>query len=523
MQDRVKEYWQIRKASVSSSEGLVATQHHLASDIGARILSAGGNAIDAAIAAGLALGVAEPWMSGLGGGGFMTVYLAKTKSVKVVEFGMCASENATADDYPLLASGENSAISFNWPSVEGDKNIHGPLSIAVPGYVKGMSLALDNFGTMPWKEIIEPACQLAEFGLPIDWYSSGKINLMSRGLASYEETRKTYLADGLPPAADLDGKITGLKLGNLAHTYRRLQHEGPNSYYTGSLANDIAQDLQLAGSRISLNDLNKYEAVVTSPLTKNYRGNKISVSGELTAGSSLIHALTSTESSISDKTKNIDTDTYKKYIEALMASYQHRLSTLGAGNPSGNTTHISTSDKEGNVVSLTQTIMSGFGSRIMLPKTGLLMNNGMMWFDPRPNTPNSVVGGRYPLCNMCPTIIEKKNGNVIAVGACGGRKIFPSVFQLVSFMLDYDMSVEEALHQPRIDNSGSNDIAIMDSMNEKYLDELLALYPEAKVRPNGVMPNLFALPQMVEREHSGMSVGGCFIPSPHAKVSVPSQ
>ena len=521
MQDSVKEYWQVRKASVSSEYGLVATQHHLASDIGAEILSRGGNAIDAAIAAGLALGVAEPWMSGLGGGGFMTVYLAKSKTVKVVEFGMCAAENAKASDYPLLPSGENSAMSFNWPTVEGDRNIHGPLSIAVPGYVKGISLALDNFGTMPWKEIIEPACQLAEFGLPIDWYSSGKINLMSRGLAAYEETRNTYLSDGLPPAVDLDGNIVGLKLGNLSQTYRQLQQEGPNTYYTGSVASDITSDLKSVGSRITLNDLHNYEARIVDPLTKYYRGNKISVSGDLTAGSSLLHALNTIESSIPENVQTPDNSTYQHYIEALLASYKHRLNTLGAGNPSGNTTHISTSDKEGNVVSLTQTIMSGFGSRIMLPKTGLLMNNGMMWFDPRPNTANSVVGGRYPLCNMCPTIVEKKNGNVIAVGACGGRKIFPSVFQLVSFMLDFGMSVEDALHQPRIDNSGTAEITIMDNMDETILKELLRKYPKSKARPNGVMPNLFALPQMVEREALGRSVGGCFIPSPHAKVSKP--
>jgi len=519
MQDHVKEHWQIRKAAVSSPNGLVATQHHLASDIGAEILNSGGNAIDAAIAAGLALGIAEPWMSGIGGGGVMTVYLAKTKTVKVVEFGMRAPLQSLASDYPLLNEGENNSSSFNWPAVKDDRNIHGPLSIAVPGYLKVISLALKNFGTMNWKDIIEPAWCLAEFGLPIDWYSSGKINTMARGLATYRHTRETYLADGLPPVQSLDGKVYGLPLGKLSSTYRQLQAEGIDTYYTGEMSTRIIADLKASGSKISSEDLTSYQAQIVEPLTTTYRRHKISVSGKLTAGASLIHALSNIENTLDTERSSPNAETYQRYIDALVEAYSHRLKYLGAGNPSGNTTHICTSDKEGNVVSLTQTIMSGFGSRIMLPESGILMNNGMMWFDPMPGMPNSVQGGRYPLCNMCPTIVEKADGTVIAVGACGGRKIFPSVFQLISFLLDYDMSVEDAAHQPRIDNSGTNTVTIMDGMPEEILERLKQSHPDAIIRPNGVTPNLFALPQMIERKPDGQNTGACFIPSPHAKVT----
>ncbi|MBT3711016.1 MAG: gamma-glutamyltransferase, partial [Gammaproteobacteria bacterium] len=158
MQNRVKEQWLIRKAAVTSHGPVVASQHHLASDVGAGVLASGGNAVDAAIATGLALGTVEPWMSGIGGGGYMTIYLAKTDEVKVVEFGMRAPFNASSADYPLAAEGINSSDSFGWPKVENDANIHGPLSIAVPGYIKGVALALENFGTQPWDKVIEPAC-----------------------------------------------------------------------------------------------------------------------------------------------------------------------------------------------------------------------------------------------------------------------------------------------------------------------------------------------------------------------------
>ncbi|MDZ7684996.1 MAG: gamma-glutamyltransferase [Gammaproteobacteria bacterium] len=199
MQRHVVEQWQIRKPAVGSRAGMVASQHHLASTVGADILKRGGNAIDAAIATGLALGTVEPWMSGIGGGGYMTVYLAREQRVRVVEFGMRAPFGASPDDYPLAGNGENAADAFNWPKVVGDANVEGPLSIAVPSYLRGIALALDQFGTRPFSELIDPACEFAEQGLPIDWFASAKINHFARPLARFEHTRQTFLADGLPP------------------------------------------------------------------------------------------------------------------------------------------------------------------------------------------------------------------------------------------------------------------------------------------------------------------------------------
>ncbi|MFP6808442.1 MAG: gamma-glutamyltransferase [Pseudomonadales bacterium] len=519
MQSSVLEHWQINKPAVHGKFGLVASQHHLASDVGARILELGGNAIDAAIATGLTLGTVEPWMSGIGGGGYMTIYLAKEKTVKVVEFGMRAPFASVPEDYPLAPDGTNSSDSFNWPTVVGDVNIHGPLSIAVPGYIKGIALALDTFGTMKWQDVIEPACQHAEFGLPIDWYSSSKINTFARALNLYNETRSVYLADGFPPVADMEGKIKTVLLGKLGTTYRRLQVNGPGSYYQGELAQDIVHDLGIAGSKISARDLAEYEAQIVEPLTSRYRDADIHVAGGLTAGPSLVQALKELEAKLAP-TDNPNSDTYKAFAESLLAAYSYRLENLGEGPQTPtNTTHICATDKDGNVVSLTQTIMSGFGSRIMLPQTGILMNNGMMWFDPRPGGSNSVVGGRHPLCNMCPVIGIKDDGHIFAAGACGGRKIFPAVFQLVSFLVDYKMTVDAAAHQPRIDISGTDLVSLMEAMDEEILQAMQQHFTETRIRPNGVSPNFFALPQILERSPSGDASGACFIPSPHAKVS----
>ena len=527
LQDRVHEHWQIRKPAITGKAGLVASQHHLASDVGAEVLRRGGNAVDAAVATGLAIGTIEPWMSGIGGGGYMTVYNAADDRVRVVEFGMRAPFAAVPDDYPL-AGGESGADTFNWPAVVGNANVEGPLSIAVPGYIKGVSLALESFGTMDWNDVIEPACRLAEWGLPIDWYTTQKITGLARALNKFDETRRIYLADGLPPVANIDGVTRTLELGRLATTLRQLQHEGAQAYYAGSLADSIAADLQAVGSRITTADLADYSATIAEPLSFDYRGSTVHVPGNLTAGPSLEFALNALAHTLhledNDSRGTPNPATYAAYADALLGSYSYRLEHLGEGPESPdiatptNTTHICVADAAGNLVSLTQTIMSGFGSRIMLPDSGILMNNGMMWFDPRPGGPNSVAGGRRPLSNMCP-VIAQSEGTTTALGACGGRHIFPAVFQLLSFLIDYRMDVDTAVHQPRLDVSGTDQVTLMEQLAPDTLTLLESAHANTRRRPNGVSPNFFALPQVIQRHVDGSAMGGAFIPSPHAKVS----
>ncbi len=197
MSDTPTETWDVRKPAVAGDLGLVASQHYLASAVGAKVLTEGGNAVDAAVAAGLAIGTVEPWMSGLGGGGFMVVYAAATGKVEAVDFGMQAPAALDPADYPL--SGAQGGDLFAWPAVVEDRNVFGPQSIAVPGYVAGMSLALERFGTRSWQASLAPAIALAEGGLSVDWYAAIKILACAKTLAGFEHSRQTYLPDGLPP------------------------------------------------------------------------------------------------------------------------------------------------------------------------------------------------------------------------------------------------------------------------------------------------------------------------------------
>lgn len=524
-QQGFQEHWQLQKPAVTGRGGIVATQHHLATDVGTRVLREGGNAVDAAVAAGFALGVVEPWMSGPGGGGYMCIYLAREDQVHVVEFGMRAPFAASSKDYPLAETGTNAADAFNWPGVKGDTNVEGPLSIAVPGYVRGVALALAEFGSKSWSEVLEPACQLAEWGLPVDWYVAAKINLFARNLQRNAEASRNFLPGGLAPAPDLNGDIYTLQLGELARTCRCLQKEGPDAFYTGSLSKLLVQDLQAAGSRINSADLAAYEARIGKPLSCRHQDALVQVSGHLTAGPSLVQALQLLAGKLAPRTDEPDTNAWRAMADSLLETYSYRLENLGEGKPGkgaepGATSHLAVADKEGNLVSFTQTIMSGFGSRVMLPRTGIIMNNGMMWFDPRPGGPNSIEGGRHPLSNMCPTLVQLGDGSRLALGACGGRRIFPAVFQLISLMVDFRQGLNQAIHSPRLDVSGTDLVTLMDSMPESTARDLLQHYPNSQLRPCGVSPNLFALPQIVQRHADGRMSGGCFIPSPHAKTGV---
>ena len=515
------ETWQIRKPTAFSKSGVVASQHYFATQVGIDVLRRGGNAVDAAVAAGLAIGTVEPWSSGIGGGGYMLVHLAATDTTHVIEFGMRAPLKATRDDYPLAAGDRfTGAHAFNWPVVEGNTNISGPLSIAVPGYIRGVALALQKFGTLSWEEAIDPACQHAEAGLPVDWYTTMLITGQARNLMRDATTLATYLADRLPPLSSGEGHLDRIQLGELARTYRTLQTDGPDSYYSGSLARLIADDLQAKGSRIELADLQAYEANIASPIPITYRDSHIDGATELTAGPSLKRALGFLERNSMSGESPTARDTIA-YVEALRETYDYRLKHLGASAQNGRdsaSSHLAFADEHGNFVSLTQTIMSQFGSHLMLPQTGLLMNNGMMWFDPRPDRPNSLVGGRRPLCNMCPTIIHQADGRKTALGACGGRKIVASVYQIASFIVDFNMTVDQAVHAPRIDVSGNENIWVMDHFSDEIIQALYDRFgtEDVKVRMNGMGANQFAIPQVVHQDTNGVFSGNAYVPSPHS-------
>src|SRR3981189_2120241 len=189
--------WVVRKPVAASRGGVVASQNGVAATVGAEILAAGGSAVDAVVATAFALAVREPWNSGLGGIGFMVVQPPGGARAEVVDFGPVAPSGLDPAAYPL--TGEMRTELFTWPRVEGDRNMHGPLSVAIPSAVRGYVMAGDGFGAPPWRDLVAPAVALARAGLPVDWYVTLKPPNAAEDLRRYDESRRVWLPAELPP------------------------------------------------------------------------------------------------------------------------------------------------------------------------------------------------------------------------------------------------------------------------------------------------------------------------------------
>ncbi len=511
------ETWTIRKPAVEAHAGLVASQHYAAADIGARVLTDGGNAVDAAVTAGLAIGTVEPWMSGLGGGGCMLIYVARERAVHAIDFGMRAPRSLDPAEYPLV-EGRDSDL-FGWPAVLEDRNVTGPFSFAVPGFVAGHALALERFGTYSWQQALGPAIELATAGLAVDWYATLKIAGEAPALARYPESARVFLPDGFEPAGKWGSPPPRIKLGKLEQTLRHLAEAGPRDFYEGAIASALLADAGRLGSRLAREDLADYRASVQAVKPASYRGATVHAAPALTAGPTLERALALLEQRLRP-VRAPDATTYDSYASCLLEAYAERLATLGDTGQGSCTTHLSVVDAEGNLVALTQTLLSVFGSKVMLPQTGILMNNGIMWFDPRPGGPNAIAPGKRPLSNMCPTVVERADGLRFAVGASGGRRIMPTVLQLISFLVDFGMNVDEAFHQPRIDVSGTPAVTADARLAPEIIRALATRHP-LQLETHGVYPALFACPNLAARDDArGESVAAAYVPSPWAKVSV---
>jgi gamma-glutamyltranspeptidase/glutathione hydrolase len=508
--------WNVRKPLAHSKKGIVATQNRIAGEAGVEILNAGGNAVDAAVATGLALATVEPWNSGLGGIGFMLVYLAREKRVRVVDFGPISPGGLNPADFPL--TGGMTSELFTWPTVQDDRNVHGPNSIAVPGHVDGLALALKTFGTLPFRDVIQPAIKLAEQGMAIDWFLTLKVAVSARDLAMYPSTANVWLPGGYPPVTPAGGALQRLPLKGLANTLKRLADAGPRDYYEGDIAQSIARDIQKLGGILSADDLKRYHARIVEPITTSYHGAQLALAPNLTAGPSMLATLNNL-ANVSFTPGQPGPEAFFNYAKVLRDAFTERLTTMGDITSEGDsrspscTTHFNVVDADGNMVAHTQTLLSVYGSRVVMPETGILMNNGIFWFDPRPGTPNSLGPNKRPLTNMCPVIAHKVGRAWFALGGSGGRKIFPAILQLTSFLIDHGMSLEDAFHHPRIDASGGDFVSVDPRMPQAVKDRLAQAYPLQETELV-VYPNNFACPSSVYQAPDGQHFGISDVMSP---------
>ena len=497
--------WIFDRVEARANGGMVGAKSVEAAEAGAAVLRAGGNAVDAAVTTAFVSGVVEPWMSGIGGGGFLVAHRPGDTTASVVEFPMVAPAGATPEMFPLSGTGPDLAL-FGWAGVVDNANIVGHKAVAVPGVVAGLALALERFGTISLAAALAPAIELAESGWLVTWSATKFITRDMVNLGKFPATAKIFLdARGNPPYTLDGGHPTYLRQPDLARTLRTIADQGPRSYYEGEIAQRIVNELSANGSPMDLTDLARYQATVVPALNVPYGAHQIATTGKGSGGTTLaqsmalidrlglgeldhnsaeiLHAMAQAfRLAFVDRFAYLaDPDHVDVPLDAMLSSdyiaeraalvQSESSAPISAGSrerlgirhtmpgsmqdygTGGSTTHLGAIDKDGMAVSLTQTLLSGWGSRVVPPGTGILLNNGMMWFDPEPGRPNSVAGGKRPVSNMSPALVLKDGAAVASVGSSGGRRIMNCNAQIIMNLVDHGLTPQPAITAPRIDAS----------------------------------------------------------------------
>ena len=490
------------KEEARADSAMVAAKDIEATRAGLAMLEAGGNAIDAAVAACLAVGVVEPASSGIGGGGYLVYQVGEQGGV--IGFPMKGPLAAKPDMYEL--TGESATGSFGWPGVVDDANIEGFRSIATPGAVAGLCEAHRRFGKLPLTEVVAPAARLARKGFSPNPFGLYQISGMGGMLFRYNELRRVLMPGGNMPGGDVVDRVV-LKQPDLANVLEAIGKGGADAFYKGDIAAAITSDIRRNGGILSEDDMAQYKPLVWDKgLEFGYRGCTVRVPPFACAGTTSAMTLKLLDGFDIAAMGHNSVDMLHAYISCARLAYADRFqyladpafadvpwkgllsdaytarrraeigdtapATYEAGDPwqeegrrpdsvlpasrpavDNGTTHLCVMDGEGNAVSITNTIMSGFGSGIIPKGTGVIMNNGMMWFDPVPGRINSIAPGRLPLNNMTPALVMDGDGVRMAVGASGGRRITNCVTQQIVKVLDFGMGPQAAIDSPRVDCS----------------------------------------------------------------------
>ena len=507
---------------VIDNQGMVVSQRKIASEVGAQILKEGGNAVDAAVATGLALAVVLPRAGNLGGGGFMIIHLKEEDRNIAIDYREKAPSGAFRD----LFLDENG----NYDKKKAQFSL---LSAGVPGSVAGFHHALMNYGTLSWEEVLKPAIRLAEegFEIPHDLANTLASKRYRARLSSNEAAAKVFYKEdkSLYKAGET------LVQNDLANTLRQLSEFGPDAFYKGEIAKLIIKEMERNGGLITLEDLSNYQIAERKPLNGQYKDYKIvSMPPSSSGGTHLIQMLNMLEEfpikemgfgsaesihilaevmkrAYADRSKYLgDTDFYKVPSSLTSKDYAKSLNAfiskdkitpsdeISAGNPfpyeSPDTTHFSVMDSFGNAVSNTYTLNFSYGSGMMIPGTGMLINNEMDDFSSKPGTPNgygllgseanAIEGNKRPLSSMTPTIIFKNDEPYMVFGSPGGSRIITTVLQVALNVMDHDMNIAQAVHSPRIHHQWLPEILMIESGFGPDTERLLTekgykLYPSS--------------------------------------------
>lgn len=435
-------------------------------------------------------------MSGIAAGGCMVLWRAAEAKAYAIDYGMRSPASLDPSAYPIV--GGKADDLFAWPRVKDDRNVQGATAVAVPGVVAGLALAHERFGRFPWRDLVAPAVRLAAEGMLLDWYAGLLISSTLRALVQDPDAAALFLEEGRwPPLGSwtaLDEKR--LNQEKLASTLEVVARDGAKALYGGEVGAALAKDVRDKGGCLALTDLAAYQAQVAEPIEIPYRGGRVFAAPGMTGGPALASSLI--------KLSATAKPSYVDYARVLDETWRRRLNE--SGDKESCTTHFSIVDRHGNLCAVTQTLLSIFGARVVSPSTGVLLNNGIMWFDPEPGKPNSLAPNKRCLGNYCPVIGETPRRDRFALGASGGRKIVGTVLQISSFLIDDSATLEDAFHRPRIDMSGGEGVIADVSLPIDSLRALQQAFPVSTAR-RLPFPYHFAVPAGVLR--SGDQNMGC--------------
>ncbi len=499
---------------VRATHGMVSSAHELASQAGVEILRKGGNAIDAAVATALALNVVESNASGIGGGGFTTIRFAKTGEVVCLDYRETAPASATKDMYASERSKKE-----KW-SQDGGK------AVGVPGWLAGMWYMLTTYGTLSFADAAAPAIRLAEEGFEIHPMQNQIVVDDFERLTKYNDPDSLpCLENGLPMAA---GRI--LKNPALGKTFRLVAAGGPKAFYEGEMAQAIVDAVNAHGGAMTPADLMNYKMELRKPMSGTYRGYRLySPPPASSGGTHIVQLLNILENfdiramghnspkamhimaeamkmMFSDRAKYMADTAFTDVPLTGLASRAYartqaeniRFDVIMQDVPAGNPWPFQTGDKkaytgglggeristssfcvadgEGNIVASTNTVNYFFGSGIVVPGYGFILNNEMDDFSQDPKSVNAPEPGKRPLSSMSPTVVLDPEGRpFMAIGAAGATRILTTIAQIVMNVVDHGMEMDEAIEQPRIHNQTAGGKAGK-LMVESRMPESLILY-----------------------------------------------
>jgi gamma-glutamyltranspeptidase/glutathione hydrolase len=482
---------------VHSRRGLVTANHRLAALAGAEMLERGGNAVDAAAAISFAVGVVEPAMSGIGGRGYLLIHTPADGRTVAVDGHERAPRAATEDMFVPLDP--KAHITTGWgpqARVAGDANQTGHLAVAVPGVLAALAVAHRRFGRLPWHTVIEPAIRLAVEGYVVTVPLATLIARNRKKLARFPATAAVFLPSDEPPNAG-----DRLVHSDLADTLRVIAERGPDEFYRGNIARAIGAEMARGGGRLTEQDLADFSPREWhQPLAGTYRDYTVLTMPEATGGITLLQILNLLEGFALRSMDPTSPEFLHLLLECMRVAFVDRLATvddpawaavpfdvLGSKafatsrrmairperastdlqpadeaqcSADRDTTHFCVVDADGMMVSMTQSIIDAFGSGVIVPGTGILLNSAMHNFNPVPGRVGSIAPWKRSAHYGTPTIVLKPDGKpLLAIGGAGGTKITTGVSQVLVNLLDYGQALQTAIDAPRVHNeSGGSEL-----------------------------------------------------------------